>query len=47
MDPNSMRSLWQHDETALAEIGKHLADQQPQVTVRIPRLLAEAAAAAW
>lgn len=44
---NGVDGQWRKDEQLLAEIGSALAPQVNRVEVRVPRPLAEAAAAAW
>lgn len=47
MDDDRLRSVWLADETVLAAIGGALAPQEPEVEVRLPRGLADAAVRAW
>jgi hypothetical protein len=47
MDYTGQAAVWQADEQVLAEIGGLLFLQVTEVEVRLPRLLADQAVAAW
>jgi hypothetical protein len=44
---NGVDGQWRKDEQVLAEIGSAVAPQVKRVEIRVPRPLADAAAAAW